>query len=102
MRDVMVAVTAIVLSGPLSAADEQPGTADQQIAETVQVLPDDLRAGATVGTYDAATGTRTVLRQGTNFIECQPRMADGFDRCYHKSLAPRRDLEAKLRGSEED
>jgi len=38
-----------------------------------------------------------VLRQGTNFIECQPRMADGFTRCYSKSLAPRRDLEAKLR-----
>lgn len=97
MRDVMVAVTAIVLSGPFLAADEQPGTADQQIAEAVQVLPDDLRAGATVVTYDAATGTRKVLRQGTNFIECQPRMADGFERCYHKSFAPRRDFEAKLR-----
>jgi len=97
MRDVMVAVTAIVLSGPFLAADEQLGTADQQIAEAVQVLPDDLRAGATVVTYDAATGTRKVLRQGTNFIECQPRMADGFERCYHKSFAPRRDFEAKLR-----
>jgi hypothetical protein len=97
MRDVMVAVTAIVLSGPFLAADERPGTADQQIAEAVQVLPDDLRAGATVVTYDASTGMRKVLRQGTNFIECQPRMADGFDRCYNKALAPRRDLEAKLR-----
>ena len=97
MREVMVAVTAMVLSGSLLIGDDQPGTADQQIAEAVQVLPDDLRAGATVVTYDAATGTRKVLRQGTNFIECQPRMADGFDRCYNKSLAPRRDLEAKLR-----
>src|SRR5262249_55324639 len=65
--------------------------------EAVQILPPDLRAGATVVTYDAATGARKVLRQGTNFLECQPRMADGFTRCYSKALAPRRDLEAKLR-----
>src|SRR5204863_2927139 len=50
-----------------------------------------------VVTYDASTGARKVLRQGTNYLECQPRMADGFTRCYNKSLAPRRDLEAKLR-----
>jgi hypothetical protein len=62
----------------------------------VQILPGDLRAGATVVTYDAV-GARKVLRQGTNFVECQPRMADGFSRCYSKALAPRRDLEAKLR-----
>ena len=37
-----------------------------------------------------ATHARKVLRQGTNFLECQPRMADGFTRCYHKGLAPRR------------
>jgi hypothetical protein len=55
-----------------------------------------MRAGATVVTYDAS-GARKVLRQGTNFLECQPRMADGFTRCYSKDLAPRRDLEAKLR-----
>ena len=63
----------------------------------MRILPQDLQAGATVVTYEAATGARKVLRQGTNFIECQPRMADGFERCYHKSLAPRRDFEAKLR-----
>jgi hypothetical protein len=68
-----------------------------QIAEAVQVLPEDLRSGATVVTYDEATGERKILRQGTNFIECQPRMADGFTRCYNKTLGPRRDLEAKLR-----
>jgi hypothetical protein len=68
----------------------------RQIAEAVQILPADLRAGATVITYDAG-GARKVLRQGTNFVECQPRMADGFSRCYSKALAPRRDLEAKLR-----
>src|SRR4029078_9677821 len=59
---------------------------------------------AAVVTYDAA-GSRKVLRPGTNFVECQPKMADGVERCYHKSFAPRRDLEAKLRAqkkSDED
>ncbi len=48
--------------------------------------------------YDQKTGARQVLRQGTNMMECQPKSpVDGFTRCYHKQLAPRRDLEAKLR-----
>lgn len=68
------------------------------ITEAVQILPNDLRDGATVVQYDAATGARKVLRQGTNFVECQPvDPADGFARCYHKLLGPRRDLEAKLK-----
>ena len=70
---------------------------EAQIAEAVQPLPEDLKAGATVVAYDAKTGARQVLRQGTNFIECQPKMADGFIRCYNKVMAPRRDMEAKLR-----
>ena len=63
----------------------------------MEILPADLRAGATVVTYNPATGERKVLRQGTNFLECQPRMDDGFTRCYNKSQAPRRDMEAKLK-----
>jgi hypothetical protein len=70
---------------------------DPRIAEAIRPLPEDLQAGATVVAYDAKTGARKVLRQGTNMMECQPRAEDGFTRCYHKSLAPRRDLEAKLR-----
>jgi hypothetical protein len=70
---------------------------EAQIAEAVKPLPEDLKAGATVVAYDAKTGARQVLRQGTNFIECQPKMADGFIRCYNKVMAPRRDMEAKLR-----
>lgn len=97
MRNVIVAATLAVLGGFFAVAADEAGTTGQQIAEAVQVLPQGLRAGATVVTYDPATGARKVLRQGTNFIECQPRMADGFVRCYHKSMAPRRDLEAKLR-----
>jgi len=97
MKQFVVAAAALALCGPSFAAAQQTGTADEQIASATQILPKDLRAGATVVTYDAATGARKVLRQGTNFIECQPRMADGFERCYHKSFAPRRDFEAKLR-----
>ena len=96
MKHVILAAAAIGLSGFLAPAAAQTSSVEQQIAEAVQILPQDLRAGATVVTYDEAGG-RKVLRQGTNFMECQPRMPDGFTRCYHKSLAPRRDLEAKLR-----
>jgi len=96
MRKVILAAAAIALSGPLVAA-QQTASVDAQIAEAVKILPQDLQAGATVVAYDAATGARKVLRQGTNFLECQPRMADGFTRCYSKTLAPRRDYEAKLR-----
>jgi hypothetical protein len=96
MRNALFAFVAIGLSELLSAADP-PKTTEQQVSEAVSILPADLQAGATVVSYDASTGARQVLRQGTNFIECQPRMADGFTRCYNKSLAPRRDLEAKLR-----
>jgi len=80
-----------------AVAGAQPPSTGALIADAVHVLPADLRAGATVVTYDAATGARKVIRPGSNFMECQPTMADGFTRCYHQSLGPRRDLEAKLR-----
>ncbi|MGQ0736121.1 MAG: hypothetical protein ACT4QD_21025 [Acidobacteriota bacterium] len=95
MRTVIV-VVGLAAAGALTVAESSAQTADRVIAEAVQILPEDLRQGATVVTYDA-TGTRKVLRQGTNFVECQPKMADGFTRCYHRSLGPRRDLEARLR-----
>ena len=91
MKPIIFAVTAMTLSGFLAGAPQEGAASDQQIAETVKILPKDLRAGATVVTYDPATGARKVLRQGMNFIECQTRMADGFTRCYDKALVPRRD-----------
>ena len=94
MKKLIGFATALVIAAPLVAVAQ---TAADQIAQATQVLPADLRAGATVVAYDKTTGDRTVLRQGTNFVECQPRMDDGFTRCYHKALGPRRDLEAKLR-----
>ena len=103
MKNIVLAVSGDRLSAPLRDSPDQPASADQQIAEARRTsCPRTLRAGATVVTYDAATGARKVLRQGTNFLECQPQMADGFARCYNKAFAPRRDLEAKLRAAEEE
>ena len=96
MKQSIGVVALLALAGPVAAIAQTPNV-DAQITAAVSILPQDLRAGATVVTYDAATGARKVLREGTNFIECQPKMADGFERCYSKSLAPRRDMEAKLR-----
>jgi hypothetical protein len=98
----LVATAAAALMLPLSATParaQQPtiGASDPRIAEAVKPLPEDLKAGATVVAYDKATGARTVLRQGKNDIECQPKADDGFVRCYNKILGPRRDMEAKLR-----
>lgn len=91
-----VAVAAVVAARPAAIVHAQGN--DEKIAQAVLPLPEDLRAGATVVTYDEKTGDRVVLRQGTNFVECQPKNPkDGFTRCYNKSLAPRRDMEAKLR-----
>jgi hypothetical protein len=77
------------------------GTASAQsdaelIALAVRPLPEDLKAGATVYRYDAETGARIVLRQGTNQVECMPRDDEGFTRCESTRMAPRRDLAARL------
>src|SRR5262245_55545448 len=89
--------TVALLSTPF-AMQPSAQTPDPRVAEAVRPLPDDLQAGATVVVYEQKTGERKVLRQGTNMVECQPKNpVDGFTRCYHKMLAPRRDLEAKLR-----
>ena len=83
MKHIFLAAAVVASVGSLPAT-AQTLSVDRQIAEAVQILPEDLRPGATVVTYDAATGARKVLRQGTNFIECQPRMcswrASGSDR----------------------
>jgi hypothetical protein len=66
------------------------------IAKATLPLPEDLRAGATVYTYDA-NGDRKILRQGTNMVECMPKAEDGFTRCSNKITADRRDFQAKLK-----
>ena len=89
----LVAAAAPLAGGVVSAQQSK----EQVIAEATKPLPDDLKAGATVVSYDAKTGARNIVRQGTNYIECQPKAADGFVRCYNKTMAPRRDMEAVLR-----
>jgi hypothetical protein len=91
-------VSALALFAPSTIGTVAAQQADPRIAEAIRPLPEDLQAGATVVVYDEKTGARQVLRQGTNMMECQPKNpVDGFTRCYHKQLSPRRDLEAKLR-----
>ena len=101
---ITAAALAAVLS-PMAASQAMAQMNDAVIKEATQPLPEDLRAGATVVRYDEKTGERNVIRQGTNYIECQPKAKDGFVRCYNKVLSPRRDMEAKLRAqgkSDED
>src|SRR3954466_16251199 len=94
MKRVIGVAAFVILASPLVALAQTPAAL---IAEATQILPADLRAGATVVTYEWKTGARNVVREGTNFVECQPGMDDGFVRCYITPLGPRRDLEAKLR-----
>ncbi len=90
-------VGALALTNLFSFAIAATQSAEDQITEAVLPLPEDLRAGATVVTYDLETGARKVLRQGTNTLECEPRNpSDGFIRCYSSVMAPRHELEAKL------
>jgi hypothetical protein len=98
MKRLIGCVAVALLWTPIAIQRTSAQAADPRIAEAIRPLPDDLQAGATVVVYDQKTGERQVLRQGTNMMECQPKSpVDGFTRCYHKQLAPRRDLEAKLR-----
>lgn len=99
---VVLASAAAACAPPAQPVDNEESVSrpavDALVAQAVMPLPEDLRAEATVVTYDPATGDRNVLRQGTNFAECQPKNAEtGFTRCYSAASAPRRDLEAKLR-----
>jgi hypothetical protein len=76
--------------------------AADEVTQATLPLPEDLRAGAAVYKYDPKTGSRIVLRPGTNALECMPRGADGFTWCYNKVSAPRRDMSAKLRAQGAD
>ena len=95
MKRLLIAAAMLVM--PLIGSPALAQMADPRIAEALKPLPEDLKAGATVYTYDKATGARQILKQGTNAIECLPKGDDGFIWCYNKVGAPRRDLQAKLR-----
>ena len=53
MKKSIGVLAVLALASPWMAAAQQP-TAEAQIAEAVSILPEDLRAGATVVTYDAS------------------------------------------------
>jgi hypothetical protein len=88
----------VVFAGLITSPPALAASVDDEIAQALLPLPEDLRAGATVVKYDPATGARIVLRPGTNAIECEPMNPDtGFIRCYNKVTVPRHEFEAKLR-----
>lgn len=81
------------------ATGQQPAT-DATIAEAVSPLPQSLRDGATVVTYDA-NGNPKVLRQGSNGITCShdwpvPGAPPFAVRCHSEVLVPEHDKMVKL------
>ncbi len=89
-------IISVLLIGLFTSFQAGAQSVDEVIAAAVLPLPEDLRAGATVYTYDPDTGARIVLRAGSNQVECQPKNDDGFTRCSPVASAARRDLSAKL------
>ena len=84
-------VTASLLASSQVAAQSDAAT----IEKALSPLPMDLRADATVYTYDD-NGNRVTLKVGSNHVECQPTDEAGFTRCGPVSQRARRDLQAKL------
>jgi hypothetical protein len=92
----------------LSAASVLPAMAqgmskDDQITQAVSAAPEELRAGATVVSYDAK-GEPVVLRQGTNGIVCNPNQnTDNYSvNCYAQLLRAQHDLQAKEKAEGKD
>src|SRR5256885_1808610 len=85
------------VSSQLSAQAGQAGaekaplpTVDQQIAASVQALPSDLRADATVMGYHTA-GKLETIRAGKNSMTCLALFAvekDFHVACYHNGMEP--------------
>ena len=71
MKYLALAACVLLASPTLLAAQSAASSAEEQIAEALLPLPEDLRSGAMVVAYDE-NGTRTVLREGTNGIFCTP------------------------------
>ncbi|HWF63012.1 MAG TPA: hypothetical protein VN685_00205 [Rhizomicrobium sp.] len=95
MKRILI-VAALMSAASLVPAVAQGMSKDDLIAQAVSAAPEELRAGATVVTYDAK-GDPEVLRQGTNDIVCTPNQnKDNYSvNCYAKILRAQRDLQAK-------
>lgn len=98
----LIVVATMALMLPPAIISAELSTQDQ-ISQAVSPLPEALRAGATVVTYDAK-GEPVVLREGTGSIVCTPdQHREGFAvSCYQKILRAQRDMEAKLRAEGKD
>ena len=86
---------AVITAGLLCATGAVAQTAQATIDKALSPLPMDLRADATVYTYDDE-GNRVTLKVGSTHVECQPTDEEGFTRCGPVSQRARRDLQAKL------
>lgn len=86
---------ALFATGMLATSMLSAQSNEAIIAKALSPLPQDLRAAATVYTYDDS-GNRVTLKVGSNHVECAPTDAEGFTRCGPVSQRARRDLQAKL------
>ena len=86
----------LALAASIIAFSIHAQTNAEMIEQAVQPPPDGLKAGATVFKYDADSGDRVVLRQGSNQVDCQPMNEDGFTRGGPTAEGPRTDMQAKL------
>ena len=103
--NIRISSTAVLLSSCLLIAMSAGAqSVDDLIAQAIQPLPEDLKAEARVYAYDAESGERTILREGSNQVECKPRDERGFTLCFPRASADYRDLRNKhtLAGLEGD
>ena len=94
MRSTLVAC--IFVLGATIAVNTQ--TNEQKISDAVKALPESMREGAAVVEYDA-DGYRTVLREGSNSLVCEPDdpNVEGFRvGCYHQNRIARLNFERQL------
>jgi len=90
-----VAITAFCISG-VDSARAQNEFSDELIDRAVLPLPESLRGDAGIYAYDANTGERINLREGSNSVECKVRDENAHTWCYPTSSSARRDYSAKL------
>ena len=94
MRSTLV-VCIFVLGATIAVSTQ---TNEQKISDAVKALPESMREGAAVVEYDA-DGYRTVLREGSNSLVCEPDdpNVEGFRvGCYHQNRIARLNFERQL------
>ncbi len=97
MKRVALTCTILVVIANLASGQ----TTEEKISRAIQALPESMRAGASVVEYDAM-GYRTVLREGTNSLVCEPDdpTVEGFRvTCYHQNRIARLNFERQLAAS---